>query len=120
LQEGSYTKLPQIAYSIYPASTYGAINNFTFNFENQYNYEYEYNGENYNYNYVTSNADYNITKDYKISKRLTLKPTLGLNETFQDSKSILKTIPIILLQGIYGSLKRQIQTCLVDGLEFIL
>jgi len=85
LQEGSYTKLPQIAYSIYPASTYGAISNFTFNFENQYNYEYEYNGENYNYNYVTSNADYNITKDYKISKRLTLKPTLGLNETFQDS-----------------------------------
>ncbi|MGE4385582.1 MAG: LPS-assembly protein LptD [Endomicrobiaceae bacterium] len=85
LQEGSYTKFPQISYSIYPAKTYGAVSNFTFNFENQYNYEYAYNDKNYDYNCIVSTADYNITKDYKISKRFTLKPTLGINETFKDS-----------------------------------
>jgi len=85
IQEGSYTKFPQIYYSIYPKNTFGAVSNFSFNFENQYNYEYEYNDNYYDYHYITSSADYSLTKDYKISKRFTLKPTLGINESFRDS-----------------------------------
>ncbi len=103
LQTGSYTKLPEIHYSIYPAKTFSALSNFTFNFQNIYNYEYLYNNKYYDYNYLTANADYNITKDYKISKRFTLKPTVGVREDFYDSKNPQDSDNLFITR-YYGSL----------------
>jgi len=90
IQEGSYLLLPQIYFSLYPSKVLGAMQNFTFNFENKTNYaiEEEDDDETYDYRRISATADYNITKDYRLTKRLTLKPTLGINETFYDSVDV--------------------------------
>ena len=85
IQTGSYLILPQVYYSLYPTKTFGALSSFTFNFENRTNYDVMFSSQSYDYNRIRATADYNITKDYKISKNMTLKPTLGVNETFYDS-----------------------------------
>ncbi len=85
IQTGSYLILPQLYYSLYPTKTLGALSSFTFNFENRTNYDVTFSSKTYDYNRIKATADYNITKDYKLSKKMTLKPTLGINETFYDS-----------------------------------
>ena len=85
IQNGSYLILPQVYYSLYPTKTLGAYSSFTFNLENKTNYEMEYSSNTYDYRRISATADYNITKDYKVSKRMTVKPTLGVNGTFYDS-----------------------------------
>ncbi|MBR3628564.1 MAG: LPS-assembly protein LptD [Elusimicrobia bacterium] len=85
IQNGSYLILPQVYYSLYPAKTLGALSSFTFNFENKTNYEYFFEGEDYDYRRISAIADYNITKDYRVTKKMTVKPTLGINGTFYDS-----------------------------------
>lgn len=90
IQNGSYLILPQVYYSLYPTKTLGAISNFTFSFENKTNYDYTYydtetSSTTCDYRRISANADYSITKDYRITKKMTLKPTLGVNEVFYDS-----------------------------------
>jgi LPS-assembly protein len=85
IQNGSYLILPQVYYSLYPTKTLGAYSSFTFNFENKTNYEMEFSSNTYDYRKISAYADYNITKNYKISKKMTIKPTLGVNGTFSDS-----------------------------------
>lgn len=85
IQNGSYLILPQVYYNLYPQKTFGAYSSFNFTFENKTDYEILFSSKTYDYKRIKATADYNITKDYKISKRMTLKPTLGINETFYDS-----------------------------------
>ncbi len=85
IQNGSYLILPQVYYNMYPAKTFGAYSSFTFTFENKTDYELLFSSKTYDYNRIKATADYTITKDYKLSKRMTLKPTLGIKETFYDS-----------------------------------
>jgi LPS-assembly protein len=85
IQNGSYLLLPQVYYSLYPAKTLGALSSFNFNFENRTNYEMTFSSSTYDYRRITATADYNITKDYRITKKMTVKPTLGITESFRDS-----------------------------------
>ena len=85
IQNGSYLRLPQVYYSLYPTRTLGALSSFTFNFENKTNYEYFFDGEEYDYRRIGATADYNITKDYRVTKKMTVKPTLGIKGIFYDS-----------------------------------
>lgn len=87
IQTGSYLKLPELYYTLYPIKTLGFYSNITANIENKYNYEYQYNGKNYDYNYINANVDYNITKDYKINKNFTLKPTIGIREDYYSNRN---------------------------------
>ncbi len=103
IQNGSYLILPQVYYSMYPVKTFGALSKFNFNFENKTNYETTFNNKIYDYSRISATADYSITKDYKISKKMTLKPTLGLNETFYDSVNPEKS-DLNLTTRYYGSL----------------
>lgn len=85
IQNGSYLILPQVYYNMYPVKTFGAYSSFNFTFENKTDYEILFSSKTYDYRRIKAFADYNITKDYKVSKRMTLKPTLGISETFYDS-----------------------------------
>ena len=85
IQNGSYLILPQINYNLYPQKAFGVYNNFSLTFENKTEYETTFQEKIYDYNRIKAVADYNITKDYKISKRMTIKPTLGINETFYNN-----------------------------------
>lgn len=85
LLNGSYMLLPQVYFSLYPSKMLGAMQNFTFSFENKTNYEITYSSKTYDYQRVSATADYNLTKDYRLTKKLTVKPVVGINETFYDS-----------------------------------
>ncbi len=84
LQSGSYLMLPQISFSLYPLKMLGAMQNFTFSFENKTNYEADASNKTYDYKTITATADYNLTKDYRLTKKLTFKPKIGMNETFYN------------------------------------
>lgn len=101
IRPGSYLQLPQVYFSIYPKKKFGVTNNFTFNFENRTDYNIAISSD--DFSYVLANADYNITKDYKISKRFTLKPTLGVREEFKSKKHYYEQDPIAVA-NYYGSL----------------
>lgn len=83
----SYLLLPQVYYSIYPKKISGVTNNLTFNFENRTKYEFSYSSSTSDFNYQTANLDYNITKDYRITKKFTLKPTIGFREDIYTKKN---------------------------------
>lgn len=87
IQAGSYLKLPEVHYTLYPIKTFGLYSNLTANVENRYNYEYTYNDKTYDYHYVTANVDYNLTNDYKINKNLTIKPTVGIREDYYSNRN---------------------------------
>jgi len=101
IRPGSYLQLPQVYFSIYPKKKFGVTNNFTFNFENRTDYNIAISSD--DFSYVLANADYNMTKDYKISKRFTLKPTLGIKEEFKSKKHYYEQDPIAVA-NYYGSL----------------
>jgi LPS-assembly protein len=73
---------PAVTYTKY--SRYNRLlkfyTNFSASFQNQYLSSYDY-------YLLTSNADYNITRDYRLTRKLTFKPRFGLSETWQDRTS---------------------------------
>ena len=101
IRTGSYLQLPQVYFSIYPKKKFGVTNNFTFNFENRTDYNIAISSD--DFNYVLANADYNVTKDYKISKRFTLKPTLGIKEEFRSKNNYVDE-EAVSVTNYYGSL----------------
>lgn len=100
---GSYLLLPQVYFSLYPSKMLGAMQNFTFSFENKTNYEIKYSSKTYDYRRISAVADYNLTKDYRVTKRLTLKPIAGINETFYDSVDVTNDNKNFTTR-LYGSL----------------
>ncbi len=103
ITSSSYFLLPQVYYSIYPKKAYGVTNNFTFNFENRTRYEFVYSTSTTDFNYQFAGFDYNLTKDYRITKRFTLKPTFGVKEDIYSNKNP-DDDTITDLTRFYGSL----------------
>jgi len=99
----SYFLLPQIYYSIYPKQIAGVTNNLTLNFENRTKYEFTYSTSTSDFNYQYGSLDYNITKDYKITKRFTLKPTVGVKEDIYSKKNPDEN-DFVDLTRLYGTL----------------
>ncbi|MDD5020814.1 MAG: hypothetical protein PHR82_01605 [Endomicrobiaceae bacterium] len=103
LTSGSYFLLPQVYYSIYPQKISGITNNLTFNFENRTKYEFAYSSSTSDFNYQFANLDYNATKDYRITKKFTLKPTIGIREDVYSKKNPDES-EIVDLTRLYASL----------------
>ena len=101
IRPGSYLQLPQVYFSIYPKKILGITNNFTFHFENRTDYSVTSSSD--DFSYVSLAADYNITKDYRVSKRFTLKPTLGIKEEFRSKNNFIEE-KAVSVANYYGSL----------------
>jgi LPS-assembly protein len=77
--------LPAINYTFYPKKIFFDIsNNFDIKFDRSYQ---RYAGDFYEH---TANLTYSLSKDFKFGRRLTLKPTIGITERWDDKDNIGK------------------------------
>ena len=73
--------LPKIMYTLYPQKTKGFYSTFT----SYLQYQYLSPG---NFYTTSGNGDYSVSKDFRLTRSLVLKPSVGLNETWQDRDTV--------------------------------
>ncbi|MCL2485463.1 MAG: LPS assembly protein LptD, partial [Endomicrobia bacterium] len=79
--------LPQINFTYYPKKIFwGITNSFNLIYNNNYR-EWQYGSDNFFYR-NTASFNYTLAKDYKLGRRFTLKPTLGISEEWSDKNTL--------------------------------
>ncbi|MFC1501736.1 LPS-assembly protein LptD, partial [Elusimicrobiota bacterium] len=72
--------IPRIEYLMYPKKGKSFYTNMSWSLQNQYLSSNDYYA-------VSGNVDYNITTNYRLNRKLTLKPKIGVRESWQDRTS---------------------------------